>query len=97
MLNKELQEISKEIYNTLKEISNFEICESNVKIENIENRFKKYNNIIKEEEIQGLVYIGAKQLNFSSTKNEETQNTNKILLIKFVLERIVPCFPEELR
>ena len=96
LLNKELQEISKEIYNTLKEISNFEICESNVKIENIENRFKKYNNIIKEEEIQGLVYIGAKQLNFSSTKNEETQNTNKILLIKFVLERIVPCFPEEL-
>ena len=62
----------------------------------IETRLKKYHNFVTEKEIQGLVYIGAKQLNYSNIQNEETKKTYKSLIIKFVIEKICQCFTEEL-
>ena len=97
LLKNELEELADEIYNNMKEISNIINNENTVKNnEFVEKRIKKYEEYIKKEEIQGLVYMGSKQLNYSYTANEETKKTYKPLIIKFVIERICPCFPEEL-
>ena len=99
LLNEELLELSKEIYDILNEITNlnnYEHKDTDKDINNIEKKVKKYNNFIKEEEIQGLVYIGSKQIGYTATVNDETKKINKSLIIKFVLDRIVPSFSEEL-
>ena len=89
LLNEELLKIAEEIYNTLKEINNIIIKDSNNKKIDIEAKFKKYLNFIKEEEIQGLVYIASRKINIK----DENSKSN---IIQFVLDKIVPCFTEEL-
>ena len=89
LLNQQLLSLEEEIYQTLKEINKINI---NSKF-NIEERFKKYMNFINEEEIKGLIYIASKKLN---NINDENGNINKNLIIEFVLQKIAPCFKEEL-
>ena len=98
LLSEELQELAEEIFYTLNEISNINNndLKKKHKTQNLESRFKNYKNFIKKEEIQGLVYIGSKQLNYSNTSNEENKKMDKSRIIKFVLERMTPCFSEEL-
>ena len=102
LLNYELQELANDIFNTLNEMFIIKNRNETFGKDNKDNdkiigeRLKKYNNFVTEKEIQGLVYIGSKQLNYSNIQNEETKKTYKSLIIKFVIERICPCFTEEL-
>ena len=89
LLNQQLLSLEEEIYQTLKEINKINI---NSKV-NIEEKFKKYMNFINEEEIKGLIYIASKKLN---NIYDENGNINKNLIIEFVLQKIAPCFKEEL-
>ena len=95
LLNKELKDISNDIFKNIKEIFDFKNYISD-KYKDIQSRFEKYELTIKEQDIQSLVYIGSKQLNLSKDPNSENETINRTKIINFVLERIVPCFSEEL-
>ena len=90
LLNEKLLSLEEEIYNTLKEISKISI--NNI---NIGQKFKKYLNFIKEEEIKGLVYIALKTINYDFI-NDDDDISKKNSIIEFVLQKIAPCFTEEL-
>ena len=97
LLNSELLSLSEEIYENLQEINKIKLKynNNNNKDEiNIEKKFKKYLDFIKEEEIKGLVYIASKKIN--KDINDENQNSKKNIIIQSVLEKIAPCFTEEL-
>jgi hypothetical protein len=55
---------------------------------------EKYFDLIKEEEIKGLVYMASKKYGQNINDNDEDGSKNKKLIIKFVLEKIAPCFNE---
>ena len=89
LLSKELLNLAEEIYNTLNEIN--EIMINNEK-KDIVKKFKKYLNFINEEEIKGLVYIASRKRN-----NEiKYERSDKNYIIQYVLEKIAPCFTEEI-
>ena len=60
--------------------------------EELKKYFKKYCNFIKLEEIKGLVYIGSKQKDIIN----ENKKIDKNKIIKYVLEKISPCFNEKI-
>ena len=95
LLNEELKELSSEIFDNLKEIFDFKNYIPD-KYTEIKNRFEEYTLNVKVQEIESLVYIASKQINYSRELNVENERKNRLKIRNFVLERIVPCFSEEL-
>ena len=95
LLNEELKELSSEIFDNLKEIFDFKNYIPD-KYTEIKNRFEEYTLNVKVQEIESLVYIASKQINYSRELNVENERENRLKIRNFVLERIVPCFSEEL-
>ena len=92
LLSKDLLKLSEEIFNTLQKIKNiqFEIKSKEL----LKSKLEKYLDLIKEEEIKGLVYIASKKYGQNINDNDEDGRKNKKLIIEFVLEKITPCFNE---
>ena len=96
LLNEELLELAEEIYNTLIQIYKIKIIDKNNNNINVEKKFKKNLKFLREEEIKGLVYLASKKLENNNINNNKNENYNRDDIIKFVLEKISPCFTEEL-
>ena len=100
LLNSELFEISNEIFSTLNIINNYikkyaqiESKFSIISQIDITQKLRKFTEFINEEEIKGLVYIGSIKL---KKESKEDKINYKKSIIKFVLNKIVPYFSEEL-
>ena len=95
LLNEDMKELSNDIFKILNEIFDFSNYISD-KYQDIISRLKNYKLTINKQEVQSLVYISSKKLNFPRASNLESERKNKLEIMKFILERITPCFSEEL-
>ena len=88
LLSQELIDIADNIYNVLTDIIKIKADNKDI---NLEKKFEKYLYFIREEEIKSLVYIASKKLEIFENNEENIK-----FIIQFVLEKISPCFSEEL-
>ena len=92
-MNNNVDKESKKMKNHKDINNNNENMNNNDNVDEILKKyFKKYCNFIRLEEIKGLVYIGSKQKDIIN----DSKNIDKNKIIKFVLEKISPCFNEKL-
>ena len=94
LLDEELLKLSEEIFDTLQKIKNIQYEIKSKEL--LKAKLERYFYLIKEEEIKGLVYIASKKYGQNINDNDENGSKNKKLIIKFVLEKIAPCFNEYL-
>ena len=92
LLSEELLKLSEEIFNTLQKIKDIQIEIKSKEL--LKSKLEKYFELIKEEEIKGLVYIASKRYGQNINDKDEDGRKNKKLIIKFVLEKIAPCLHE---
>ena len=99
LLNKDLLNISEEIYSKLdkfndciKEFIKLESQNSFINIDLVKLKLDKFISFINKEEIKGLVYIAS--IKFKKEKNN--LNNYRDYIINFVYSKLVPYFSEEL-